>query len=478
MTTLALAADGDQAAQAHRVVRRTRALFVLFFLAGFPAVIYQLAWQRTLSDILGGGIAAAAILVAGFMLGLGLGSLTGGWLSTRRNIPLWLLLAAIELTSAACGLASLQILGSRDLAGDLSPTAMIAVALACVVVPALPMGAILPLRVGHPVRRSGHCGNAIGPIYSLDSLGAGMACLAGLLLLDFPFAGSQGALDIALAINATVAAGALVLHWRSRRDPVGADAPAPAAIASRPPMLGFVPLMCLAATGGFVALSYEILFLRIVSDATGSSATAFAATLGAFLLGLSVGARQAGDNCMILTRNGVMRRALGALMKANLLGFLLLPLLDHLAWLDRGIIGIAILMVYLVARFWGSLLPYLTELGVAADRHAGGRAAALCLANSLGAAAGALFTARVLLDELGLVASGTALAVAGLLCATLLIGVLAMPRAEKILRTSLAVALALLAVTAIPHWSANLPERLQEIGARHADALVQAVNPD
>ena len=237
--------------------------------------------------------------------------------------------------------------------------------------------------------------------------------------------------------------------------------------------------MFLAATAAAsVALSFEILFLRTVSDATGSSATAFAATFGTFLLGLSVGARQAGDNCMILTRNGVMRRAQGALMKANLLGLLFLPLLDHLAWLDRGIIGIAILMVYLVARFWGSLLPYLAELGIVADRHAGGRAAALCLANSLGAAAGALFTGCMLLDELGLVASGNALAVAGLLCATLLIDASAMPRAEKNLRTSLAVAVALPAVTAIPHWSASLPERLQEIGAPHVDALVQAVNPD
>jgi spermidine synthase len=47
----------------------------------------------------------------------------------------------------------------------------------------------------------------------------------------------------------------------------------------------------------------------------------------------------------------------GALMKANLFGLLFLPLLDHLAGFGRGVIEVAIVMVYLVARSWGALLP-------------------------------------------------------------------------------------------------------------------------
>jgi spermidine synthase len=172
-----------------------------------------------------------------------------------------------------------------------------------------------------------------------------------------------------------------------------------------------------------------------------------------------------------------MRRAVGALMKANLLGLLFLPLLDHLAWLDRGIIGVAVLMVYLLARFWGSLLPYLAELGVAADRHAGMRTAILYLANTLGAAAGALFTGFVLMDGLGLVATGAALVLAGLFCAGLLISALKMPRAEKILRASLAVTLGLLAVVAIPHWSAGVLDRLQAISVPRAEPLVPIPSP-
>ena len=473
MTTLELTANGEQAVRTDRLARRTRVLCGLIFFSGFPALVYQFTWQWALSGIFGGSIEAVTIVTAAFMVGLGLGSLAGGWLSRRRGKPLLPLLAAIELVSGACGLASLQIFNSGgDLTSGLPLTAVVAFAL--VVVPALPMGATLPLLVNHLVRRSGRVGNAVGLLYCINILGAGTACLACLLLaLVFPILGMQGAVYAAVAINAAVALGALVVHWRDRRDPSVASQEGPAAFVPRKPMLGLVPLLGLAAAGGFVALSYQIFFFRALSYATGSSSIAFVATSGAFLVGLAVGARRAGDNCTALTRDGAMRRAVGALMKANLLGLLFLPLLDHLAWLDRGIIGVAILMVYLVARFWGALLPYLAELGVAADRHAGMRTAVLYLANCLGAAAGTIFTGLVLMDRLGLVATGSVLVLAGLACAVLLIGALKLPRAEQILRASLAVALGLLAVVVAPHWSASVLDRLQAISAPHAEPLGQ-----
>jgi hypothetical protein len=392
MTTLELTANGDQAVKTDKLARWTRALCVLFFFSGFPALIYQLTWQRALFRIFGVNIESVTIVVTAFMLGLGVGSLAGGALSQRRHIPLLPLLAAIELTTGAFGLASLRIF---DFVGALTIglplTAMAASALALVIVPTLLMGATLPLLVSHLVRRSGQVGSAVGLLYYVNTLGAGAACLVCMVLL-FPFLGMQGAVYVAAAINATVAAGALVVHWRDRRDPTFDPATAPAAFAPRKPMLGLVPLLSLAAAGGFVALSYEIFFVRTVSYATGSSSTAFAATLSAFLIGIASGSRQASDNCTALTRDGAMRRAVGALMKANLVGLLFLPLLGHLAWFERGIVGVAIVLVYLVARFWGALLPYLAELGVAADGRAGMRTAWLYLANILGSAAGSFRT--------------------------------------------------------------------------------------
>src|ERR1700726_3904912 len=89
--------------------RHTRLLCVLFFFSGFPALIYQLLWQRALFRIFGVNMESVTIVVTAFLLGLGFGSVVGGWLCRRREIPLLPLLAAIELLTGAFGMVSLSI---------------------------------------------------------------------------------------------------------------------------------------------------------------------------------------------------------------------------------------------------------------------------------------------------------------------------------------------------------------------------------
>src|SRR5580765_6294628 len=88
---------------------RVRLLCVLFFFSGFPALIYQLTWQRSLFRIFGVNTESVTIVVTAFMLGLGLGSLAGGWISKRRNVKALLLLGLIELMTAVFGVISLTI---------------------------------------------------------------------------------------------------------------------------------------------------------------------------------------------------------------------------------------------------------------------------------------------------------------------------------------------------------------------------------
>jgi spermidine synthase len=467
MAALALTANGEPAVRADSQA----GVYALLALAGVAAPLYQLAWQPALSDILGGDSESAVILAAAFGLGAGTGCGLGGWLLMRSAIPLLRLMAAIELTCGALGLASLLILG---FVGQNAGSLPLVAALALIVVSALPMGASLPLLVGDPARR-GHVGAAVGRVLCLNFIGAGAGCLVG-LVLALPFVsawiGAQAAFYVAIAVNVAVAFGALVAHRRGRCDRAGAASVAQPAYPARKPMLALGPLLWFAAAGGFVTLSYEIFFLRILSYATGSGTIAFAAAAGTFMAGLAVGARQAGGNCKTLTRDGAMSRAVGALMRGNLLGLLFLPLIAHLGWLDRGIVAVAVLMIYLVARCWGALLPYLAQLGIAGDGAAGRRTAIVGAANGLGAAAGAIVTSFVLIDDLGLVATGIALVAAGLGCAMTLVGALPMPRPEKILRVSLAAVLGLLALVMAPRSSADVRERLQWITASEAGLLV------
>src|ERR1700674_4917758 len=171
---------------------RTRTLCVLFFFSGFPALIYQLTWQRELFRIFGVNSESVTIVVTAFMLGLGLGSLAGGWVSKRPGISLLPLLAAIEMITAAFGLVSLSVFEKVGaLIVNWPLPAMAAVNLLLVIVPTLLMGATLPILVSHLVRRSGQVGAAVGLLYYVNTLGAGAACLACAVLL-FPFVGMQG----------------------------------------------------------------------------------------------------------------------------------------------------------------------------------------------------------------------------------------------------------------------------------------------
>lgn len=473
MTTLELSARDQRAGD--RLAHWTRLLCVLFFFSGFPALIYQLVWQRALFRIFGVNIESVTIVVTAFMLGLGLGSLAGGALSKRAGIPLLPLLAGIELATGAFGIVSLGVfdqVGALTAMWPLPATA--AVNLALVIVPTLLMGATLPLLVSHLVRRSGNVGGAVGLLYYVNTLGAGAACLACTVLL-FPFLGMQGAIYVAVALNVAVALGALIVHHYDRGAAEVAAAAAPTRNAATATALGFAPMLVIAAAGGFVSLSYEIFFFRAVSYTSGSSATAFAATLSAFLVGLASGARQAGNHCETLPREAAMARAVRGLLIANALGVLFLPLLDQLAWLDRGVIGVAMLLVYLVARFWGALLPYLAELGIDARGAVGMRTAELYLANIAGAAAGSILTGFVLMDLMGLVGIAVALALLGLACALLLAVAVASTSQQRRAHLGIVAATALAAVVVIPLGSADVLARLQWKGSPNARPLVRTI---
>ena len=475
MTTLELTANRTDEQRGNGLAHWTRVVCVLFFFSGFPALIYQLTWQRALFRIFGVNIESVTIVVTAFMLGLGLGSLAGGWLSKRRGISLLPLLAAIELMTGAFGLVSLEIFDRvGQLIVGLPLTVTAGVSLSLVILPTLLMGATLPLLVCNLVRRSGNVGSAVGLLYYVNTLGAGAACLVCAVFL-FPFAGMQIAVYVAATINGAVAAGALIAHWYESGHSTIATHNTPASFNIPQPLLSPAAILGLAAAGGFVSLSYEIFFFRIMSFASGSSATSFALTLSTFLIGIASGSRQAGQNCATMTPDGAKHEAVVALLKASLLGLLFLPLLDHFAWLGGGNIGVAMLTVFIVARYWGSLLPYLAEFGVAADGQAGIRTALLYLANILGSAAGSIITGFVLMEYLGLVGIGVALVLASLACVVLLDSALRLPRSQRLLRASLAVGLALLATVALPRWSTNVIEALQWKGAPEAKALTRIV---
>src|ERR1700691_5560781 len=97
------------AARAWRQQKSMPWIHILFFCSGFPALIYQIVWQRALFAIYGLNIQSVTIVVSAFMLGLGLGSLAGGAVSKSRRVPPVALFALAELGTAGYGFVSLKL---------------------------------------------------------------------------------------------------------------------------------------------------------------------------------------------------------------------------------------------------------------------------------------------------------------------------------------------------------------------------------
>jgi hypothetical protein len=279
-----------------------------------------------------------------------------------------------------------------------------------------------------------------------------------------PLLGDWAAPSIAIALDAAVVIGALATHWRMRRSALFIDTTLP----QRNPLLALAPVLLLATAAGALAMSYVLFFARAVAYATAPSQPAFVATLAAFLLGLAAGARRAGRHCALFSAEELMRRAARSAMAANLIGLVALPLIDQLAWLDRAVIVVAMLLCVLIARACGALLPYLAELTITTDAPAGWRSALLCVAYLTGAAAGAWVTGQVLIAQFGFVTIGTGLVIAGVLYTLLLVALLDLPRWQKVVRGVTATAVALLALALLPSWSPNVVEKIQSKAAADA----------
>jgi predicted membrane-bound spermidine synthase len=202
------------AALADQSRRHDIVLSLMFFGSGFGAILYQLVWQRMLFTFVGVHVEAVTLVVTAFIVGLGLGSLLGGWASAAWPARVLGLFAGAELAVAAYGVASLPLfplMGGWIL--HLSPLATAAATLLLVLPPTIAMGATLPLLVTYAVKRWGNVGVSVGTLYAVNTLGSAVAAFAASLLLMREL-GRPGVVHVAVLCNAGAALAALGLLRR------------------------------------------------------------------------------------------------------------------------------------------------------------------------------------------------------------------------------------------------------------------------
>jgi len=189
----------------------------VFLLSGAAALVYQVAWERVLYAIFGVNSEAITVLVTAFLLGLGIGSITGGWISKRPGCSHLLWFAAAELSVGVFGAISIPFyhaVGDATLGMDRGSTALVTFLL--VLAPTLLMGATLPLLVTYAVRITRSVGWSVGTLYHVNTAGSALAAIVAVTLL-LPYAGLQRSVWIAVFCNCIVSVAALRRYAHERR---------------------------------------------------------------------------------------------------------------------------------------------------------------------------------------------------------------------------------------------------------------------
>jgi predicted membrane-bound spermidine synthase len=198
-------------------MRQKTTILLLFHLSGYAALIYQVVWQRVLFSLYGIHTEAVAVVVAVFMLGLGVGALFGGWLSDWRPGMALYFFGFCELLIGAFGLVSLHLI---PFVGRVLPHqgagSVVVGSFLLLLWPTLLMGATLPLLIRYTTQQGSELKANVSDLYFSNTVGSGIASIATVIIF-FPMLGLSGTVWLAAALNLGIGLAALLLIGNLRQ---------------------------------------------------------------------------------------------------------------------------------------------------------------------------------------------------------------------------------------------------------------------
>ncbi len=489
---------------------------VAFFLSGAAGLIHEVTWARLFRHVMGNTTLAIATVLSVFMAGLALGSFIGGRIIDRRSDPLRVL-AFLEGTIAVyCLLLPWLIDVSQPvyrLIYQNTHASFHVVSLVrfvfCAVLLLLPatfMGATLPVLSRFFARSSSTIGSSVGTLYAVNTFGAVLgASGAGFLLL--PALGVSRTILVASLLNLAVCLVSYVLHrravaaWgiglppeesRGRPRPEGTrkrEAPS-GVVYGRVALVVLLIGYCLS---GFAAISYEVVWTRVLSMIIGSSVYAFTMMLTAFILGLGIGSAifsrlvdRVRDPMLVLA---VIEVAIGvsALLVVPFLGELpvfvtaMISRFRDTFWqLQAAEFGVILLIMIVPTTLMGAAFPLVSRIFARGHETVGRSVGAVYGSNTIGAILGSFVGGFLLIPWLGTQQTIFVGVAANVLigCAFLAVSASLVP-ARRALAAAVALVVAVVGVTSVPRWNPDemtfgpymLARRLSEREARSPHAL-------
>jgi len=402
-------------------------LLAIFVLSGFAGLIYQSIWSHYLGLFLGHAAYAQALVLAIFMGGMAAGAAWVAHAGQRwRN-----LIRGYALIEAAIGLLGLLFhwifTGVAAFSYDwLIPSlgspwainfARWSVAALLILPQTVLLGMTFPLMSGGLIRRfPGRAGSLLGGLYFTNSIGAAIGALTAVFVL-LPSVGLPGAMVTAGLLNFVVAA----LAWWLARDQEPSQPTLTSAQTAPEQRLRHNPLLRVVLFGtalsGAASFAYEIVWIRMLSMAVGSTMHAFELMLASFIAGIALGGlwvrNHADRTDSPLRLVGYMQVAMGVAALASLavyanafswVGWIIESLAKTdggYALFNVGTASIAIAIMLPAAFFAGTTLPLFTVtlLRDGQGERSIGRVYAW---NTVGAIIGVFATIHFLIPSLGL----------------------------------------------------------------------------
>jgi spermidine synthase len=394
-----------------------------FVLSGATALIYEVLWARMLGLVFGATTIAVSTVLAAFMAGLALGSALAGRLAPRIAKPIaaygWMEIGiavyALLVPILFRGVDNLYGFFFQELRPGFFTFTLLRFALSCLLllVPTTLMGATLPVLSAALLRAENHDANSVTRLYACNLAGAIIGTLvAGFVLL--PALGVRTTIVITAATNIVIGAVALAIQRRLKTISRQAEARGGSSVAQSPlnEASSAENLFYLTAfASGFVTLSTQVAWTRVLSMIIGSSTYAFSIVVALFLIGLAGGAWLVGRK----DRSPQLRAAilvvelitaLGlvfSLFVLNLIPALLVALgfrLKVASW--AGLLALQILsatlLILVPALLMGMVMP-LVLVWASNQARAVSRVGRSYAVNTIGAIAGAFATGFVLIPK-------------------------------------------------------------------------------
>jgi len=412
-------------------------LYLLFFLSGSAGLIYQVVWSRLFNQVFGVSVYAVATVLATYLGGLALGSFVLGKAADRSRNPIRFY-ALLEIGIGLTGLLGVYLTGileplhiaaANHFPSNSALLVIVRVLLAALVIlpPTFLMGGTLPVITRGLVSGIGGLGRRLSFLYALNTLGAvvGSLCAGFVLIRSI---GLHPTLWAAATINLAVGGTAWII---AKTQPLGL----PAASEKRPERLHIpaagIGLLIVMALSGFVSLSLEVLWTRLLVLIVGSSTYAFVTMLVSFLIGITLGsflARLFVDRAKSLPSVfGWIQIGIGAGTLAAL------PIFRHVNFgeaqyrLDTYAggslnllairFGISVLLMLVPTTLIGMTFPIAGKLYAREIDKVGGQIGTVYGANVAGNILGSVASAFIILPVLGLQKGIASLALFSLACA-------------------------------------------------------------